>query len=478
MNLKALILTGISGAAFLVLAGCDPSPASIKQANKEARETHLKWSLKTLVDVYPVANHTDPKWDESAKAALTEFAQQVSGADTNEEVTSLISNNCVAAVDEGCDDPMIRYLYTRFGMDQSQSKETFAAAFCKVASDLELSPYPSIRKYYAWCRAGNQVIFTYGYGTNIPMSVNNMGIWGHAESDLLDALGDKTLPPEEAYEASHSLLEIWKWDKDHYSSLYHSIESRLDDARSKTAPVLLLKGEAYIQMAWGARGSGYASTVTSDGWKTFTEDLSVAKKTLTKAWDRDPFDPRIPLTMLTVELGLGEGRDQMEMWFARVMKLDPNNYDACNSKLWYLEPKWYGSAEQMLNFGRECATNEDWGGHVPLILMDAHRAIQAEFTPESDKAAYWSQPVVWNDLQTSFDRFFELNPESISWYHNYAWFAYQAGQWSTFNQLLPKFGSTNYDYFGGKEAFEKMVAYSKAQARETVRKNSSQRDGN
>ena len=170
--------------------------------------------------------------------------------------------------------------------------------------------------------------------------------------------------------------------------------------------------------------------------------------------------------MMWVELGQGKGRDRMELWFQRAMEADPNDYDACNTKLLYLEPKCkYGSAADMLEFGRECVQNEQWGGHVPLILMDAHVEIQQELADDdAGKADYWKQPQVWTDLNSAFQRFFELNPDETGWYHNYAWYAYQAGQWATFNQLIPKLGSVNYNFFGGRDKFEQMVAEAKAHA--------------
>ena len=64
----------------------------------------------------------------------------------------------------------------------------------------------------------------------------------------------------------------------------------------------------------------------------------------------------------------------MELWFDRAMELDPNDYDACYYKLYYLEPKWYGSVKDMLDFGRECVDSKVWGGRVPLVLTDAHYA--------------------------------------------------------------------------------------------------------
>jgi hypothetical protein len=124
----------------------------------------------------------------------------------------------------------------------------------------------------------------------------------------------------------------------------------------------------------------------------------------------------------------------------------------------------------MLEFGRECVSNKQWGGHVPLILMDAHVAIQQQFAADAEKVGYWKQPQVWTDLNSAFERFFELNPNEISWYHNYAWYAYQAGQWATLNKLIPKLGPVNYDYFGGQDKFEEMVSQAKKHAGETKTK--------
>lgn len=275
------------------------------------------------------------------------------------------------------------------------------------------------------------------------------------------------MPPEEAYDACHEILEVWKGSKDHYAFLYHSLEKQFPDNWTNAPIILLLKGEAAIDMAWHARGTGYADTVTKEGWQSFGERLVVAENALTNAWQLNPKDPRIPLNLMRVERGQGRGRDRMELWFHRDMELSTNDYDACYSKLTYLEPKWYGSVDDMLAFGRECAQTKQWGGHVPLILLDAHLAIQRQYADDSEKTNYWKQPEVWLDLKDAFDRFFELNPDETGWYHNYAWYAYQAGQWATLNSLIPKLGPVNYNYFGGKDQFDQMVALAKAHAGET-----------
>jgi hypothetical protein len=118
----------------------------------------------------------------------------------------------------------------------------------------------------------------------------------------------------------------------------------------------------------------------------------------------------------------------------------------------------------MLEFGRECVTNQAWKGQIPLILLDAHKSIQRQYVDDSGKNDYWKQPEVWSDIKSAFDRFFELNPDAIGWYHNYAWYAYQAGQWDTLNEIIPKLGPINYSFFGGKDEFDKMVELAKVHA--------------
>ena len=460
---------GLCAAIGLIFVACNKTDATKKPAPEAAPLTRLEWNLKTLVDAYQKAGHTNPKWDEPAKRALTEFARTRSqGTESNEAWGWIISTNCIAATDAGCDDPMIRYLYNRFSMNQTNSSKAFADAFYGCAQGLEQSSYPGIRKYYAWQRAADQVTYTYGYGTNIPPEILRLGIWQMAERNFLKALADRTMPPEEVYDAGHEILETWKGGKNQYSSLYYTIEKQLPDAWTNVPVILLLKGEASIEMAWHARGGGYANTVTDKGWKLFGEGLACAENALTNAWNRNPKDARVPLKMMTVELGQGRGRNRMELWFGRAMVLDTNCYDVCYKKLLYLEPKWYGSVDDMLAFGRECVQNRQWGGRVPLVLLDAHVDIQRQYVEDAEKTNYWKQPEVWLDIKDAFDRFFEVNPDAIGWHHNCAWYAYQCGQWNEFNHQLSLFSAgTNYDYFGGKDKFDKMVGLAREHAGET-----------
>jgi hypothetical protein len=150
----------------------------------------------------------------------------------------------------------------------------------------------------------------------------------------------------------------------------------------------------------------------------------------------------------------------MEVWFQRAMTLNTNNYDACSSKLRFLAPKWYGSFADLLAFGHECVTNGLWGGQVPLILVDVHRELRMESPDGPSKRSYWKQPEVWADVKMASEKYIQLNPMQTHWYNNYAWYAYHAEQWSTFNDLVIKAQPIDYKLFGGRENFGRMFVHS------------------
>ena len=420
----------------------------------------FEWNYKTLVEPYEKAGHTSPKWDEPAKHALAEFARvRALCVASNEAWGMIIATNCTAAVNAGCDDPMIRYLYIRFPMNPTNSAMAFTDAFCQTAKDMQKSTYPPVRKFYAATRALNQIFYT--YGTN----ASRQPVWGEitplASQSVVAALNDKTMPAREAYEIAKETLYWAGGDTNNYQQTYGCIEKPLVENWPDDYTIWLLKGTAYIQMAWHARGSGWAYTVSDKGWEHFSERLATAQEALEHAWKLNPKDPEIAHQMITVMLGQGGGRNRMELWFDRAMALDPNDYNACSKKLYYLEPKWYGSREAMLDFGRECVQNTNWCGRVPLILVDAHWNYCHGYIDKSERTNYWKQPGVWPDIKSAYDRFFQLNPNAAGFREYYAWYAYQAGQWDVLNELIPKLGPETYYRFGGKNEFDKMVQLTK-----------------
>ena len=448
-------------AAVCFIAGaCHHSQNKISPA--AAKQARLEWNLKTLVGVYQDIGSTDDKWDVFATNALAEFARSRAAAfSPDEDFAGIIRTNCRAALAAGCDDPLVHYIYIKYAMEQTNSKEAFTAAFCKTADELQQGHYPKLRQFYASLRAAEQM--KYAAGTNWPPEIHHYR--RQAMTDLAEALVEKTMPIGEADEACQQMLEALTQNQKQYEDCYGSIENTLFKNWPDESAVWLLKGEAYYKKAWFARGGGYADKVTDEGWKNFNENLAVAETAAKKAWKLNPTDARIPGLMIRLDEGLQRERPDMELWFQRAMQINPNNYEACKYKLHFLYPQWYGSRDEMIAFGRECVASNNWGGSVPLILLDAHWEFCSHLQDSEEKNNYWKQPGVWPDIMASFERFFELNPEATGWYHNYAWYAYHAEQWDKLNELIPKLGVVNYAYFGGEAEFNKMVQLAKEHAR-------------
>jgi len=440
-----------------------PTATNVPGSDPEKQsEYRLKWNLETLVGDYERHGRRNPKWDESAKASLTSLAEtrSLSGSTNAMAALAKIPGAVKTAVSNGCDDPMIHYLHLRFVLwSENQTPKERAETYALVAEALLTSQYAPIRKFYAAWRAAE----TYNPGgTNMSAEVHR---WRRlANRYLNEAVSDKSMPPAEVYEACDSLLEAVKNNQRQYEEFYQALEPTLFRNWPADSALYLLKGRFYTHDAWLARGRGFADKVTEEGWRVFADRLAEAEQALGKAWELNPRDERIACEMMTVELGQGKGRPRMEMWFKRATELNPNYYEAFSSKLYYLEPKWHGSAEDMIAFGRECVNSKKWGGHVPLVLRDAHESL-VKYVDKAQQADYWKRPAVWKDIKAAFDKFFELNPTETRWRHNYALYAYRAGQWDELNRQLPLLGEINFDFFGGREKYGQMVQLAKEHAR-------------
>jgi hypothetical protein len=452
---------------LLAFAACKPQSAQTQSktpvllieenvvVSKGQEQSRLEWNQKTLIAEYHRVGRTNPRWDAAAVRALTAFARLRSQPYATSNETEF-ATACREAIKAGCDDPLLKYLSLRTAAEVQMEKQALSNTYCAAADELSRRGYAPVRQFYGAIRAGWAVSETLPKGGKSP----TLGYYRRvAATNLIALLRDPTAPVEEAYEA------FWEF-------------RRLTGAPGALEPYFLLAdkvimqrwgdkslawlahGQFYKEYAWYARGSGYADTVTKEGWKLFAGRLAVAETALEKAWQLDKTDSRAPTLMLLVAMGQAKSRPEMERWFERAMICNSNNYDACANKLLYLEPKWQGSYKEILEFGRECLESKKWGGSVPLIMVAAHDAL-ARYIKEEKEPEYWKDSAVWADIQASFEKFFELSPDAISWRHNYAKYAYRCQQWRVLNKQISLLGPVNYDYFGGKAEYDKMVQLAK-----------------
>jgi hypothetical protein len=213
------------------------------------------------------------------------------------------------------------------------------------------------------------------------------------------------------------------------------------------------KGYFYVKYAWDARGGGWANTVTDDGWRKMAERLTQARGALEEAWKLDPNSDAAATEMLTVELGQGNDRASMEKWFSRAMQANPDNYQACRSKMYYLEPKWHGSPEEMITFGRECLAARNWATNSPFLILDAHDTLATNYL--KDKDTYFRQPEVWTDICAVYQPMLRAEPKTAWTRSRLAYYASLAGKWDEADRQFKLLGNRAVArQFGGEEAMQ------------------------
>ncbi len=193
-------------------------------------------------------------------------------------------------------------------------------------------------------------------------------------------------------------MHLYEINENLYSPL-HDVAYDRKKAFDKIYPALLqlfphrflahsFAAQFYIDWAWEARGGGYASTVSPESWKLFGERIQLAEDEAKKGIDLDPTDPVCFNHMVTVCLAKGYPPQVMEQWFSRALLADDSDVTVCYTKMTYLLPRWYGSADDVLAFGRECVARAKENNRMPEVLITAHQTL-AETAPDHD--AYYAQ---------------------------------------------------------------------------------------
>lgn len=132
-----------------------------------------------------------------------------------------------------------------------------------------------------------------------------------------------------------------------------------------------LAGEAEIDLAWDSRGSGWASTVTEEGWKGFHQHLALARKHLVAAWQAKPDQPHAAAQMIVVVMGDGAKHGENErLWFDRATAACVDYESAYTRYRQALLPRWGGSYETMLAFGAACVDSGRFDTFVPICYSE------------------------------------------------------------------------------------------------------------
>jgi hypothetical protein len=179
--------------------------------------------------------------------------------------------------------------------------------------------------------------------------------------------------------------------------------------------------------------------------------LQVAAKAGSEAWNIDNTNARAAQLMMRVMLGLGE-LEQEAAWFHRAAQAEPDDFITYRDHLQALEPKWGGSPEAMIAFGRECLKGGDWDAGIPFILVEAHLAL-SQYAPDGYKSEpqpqyFRENAQAWQDVKAVHDEYLKRPNPSLYHRSRFAEIALWAGKYeeaaAQFEAMGQKF---SYDWF-------------------------------
>ena len=155
-----------------------------------------------------------------------------------------------------------------------------------------------------------------------------------------------------------------------------AIEVYADAEAADQWVVSMMRAKYYRGVAWLARGGSFSSQVEKEGWELFAENMKLASVHARNAFKTDPQRPDAPAFLIEIAMA-GHDEDTIFQWFERTIKAEIDYPIGYLNLLSALAPRWGGSHEAMLEFGRQCAATERYDTSVPRFFLDTfYRIIQ------------------------------------------------------------------------------------------------------
>jgi hypothetical protein len=229
-------------------------------------------------------------------------------------------------------------------------------------------------------------------------------------------------------------------------------------ARPKSLAAKIALARGLIKDAWGARGGGYASTVTQYGWSTFDVKLHQAADVLMSAQDDRKADLEWYVAMNSVGQGLGENKDDYLQRNQEGTALYPKSVEIYGGPLVFLLPRWWGSYPEVADYATKAAdaVGGDEGDMLYARLAKRVWDYSDDMNVFSDVGFSW--PRVRRGMQLVLAKF----PHSKNMANEFCVFAWQADDHATAHALFDYLGDRYMDFpWASYGDFQKAQAWAK-----------------
>ena len=168
---------------------------------------------------------------------------------------------------------------------------------------------------------------------------------------------------------------------------------------------LMIEGRTENQRGWDARGGGFASSVTAEGWAGMEKHGRLAYQALKKAYDLHPEFPEAAASLSYVALtGQTPQNETPTYWFEKSVAAQMDYELAYEYYNWSLRPRWGGSHEAMRALADQCLATERYDTIVPYIGFSLIRNI-AEEMPINAWYCVFRDPETEKSLNAMFNKY-------------------------------------------------------------------------
>jgi len=195
----------------------------------------------------------------------------------------------------------------------------------------------------------------------------------------------KFLAKESGAANPHVLLTLVKntlqFDQNASDQRQELFQACLMEPRIDPYIIHILGGDYYAKLAWQHRGSGFADTVSKEGWARFHEYTPRAARHLRRAWFLHPELPFAAEEMIMLATAGGDGTWSPEQWFHASVAAQFDYHDAYYSYMFVTMPRWGGSHQAIADFAAECIATGRWDTVVPSEAQTAVELIAHDDEP-------------------------------------------------------------------------------------------------
>jgi len=212
-----------------------------------------------------------------------------------------------------------------------------------------------------------------------------------------------------------------------------------------------LFGYFLVDLAWEYRGTGFANTVSEEGWNKFYENLKRARFHLEKCAALDTGHAMAWSRLITLGMGLDLPKAEVRGFFDNAVRINPDLRNPYWNLQYSMTPKWGGSMEELRDFWSEILGKKIENHYVYLAISGTIWDLSTEHSWDKSikrndrkkQKKFLADPDIWPWIYKTYEKFFSDGHED---HHQRAVFGYFAAMADRHELAFDQFEKSNLDF--------------------------------